>query len=80
MSAIGPKRTSLAASHMSAFGGKAEIAMTNRNVRYDQAIATIRGYDVRKGQGGHRSRAEPLPRRATTFGRQSPKFVVNSRS
>jgi len=40
----------------------------------------MRGYDVRKGQGGHHSRAEPLPCRATTFGRQSPEFVVNSRS
>jgi hypothetical protein len=26
MSAIGPKRTSLAAPHMSAFGGKADVA------------------------------------------------------
>ena len=28
MSAIGPKQTSLAALHMSAFGGKADIAIT----------------------------------------------------
>ena len=30
MSAIGPKRTSLAAPHMSAFGGKAEIRFRGR--------------------------------------------------
>jgi hypothetical protein len=29
MSAIGPKRTSLAAPHMSAFGGKADIEASN---------------------------------------------------
>jgi len=28
MSAIGPKRTSVCALHMSAFGGKADIALT----------------------------------------------------
>jgi hypothetical protein len=28
MSAIGPKRTSVVAPHMSAFGGKADIALT----------------------------------------------------
>jgi hypothetical protein len=33
MSAFGPKRTSLAAPHMSAFGGKADIAFALRNVR-----------------------------------------------
>jgi hypothetical protein len=33
MSAIGTKRTSLFALHMSAFGGKADIAPTCRNVR-----------------------------------------------
>ena len=43
-----------------------------------EAISAMRGYDVRKGQGGHHSRAELLPCRATTFGRQSPEFVVNS--
>jgi hypothetical protein len=34
MSAIGPKRTSLAAPHMSAFGGKADMAIAQRNVRF----------------------------------------------
>jgi hypothetical protein len=33
MSAIGPKRTSLVAPHMSAFGGKADMAIALRNVR-----------------------------------------------
>src|SRR5262245_29349291 len=33
MSAIGPKRTSLVAAHMSAFGGKADITLTPQNVR-----------------------------------------------
>jgi hypothetical protein len=33
-SAIGPKRTSLAAPHMSAFGGEADIAFCGANVRY----------------------------------------------
>jgi len=32
MSAIGPKRTSLVALHMSAFGGKADMTITLRNV------------------------------------------------
>jgi hypothetical protein len=33
MSAIGPKRTSLVAPHMSAFGSKADIAIDGQNVR-----------------------------------------------
>jgi hypothetical protein len=33
MSAIGPKQTSLVATHMSAFGGKADITRTRTNVR-----------------------------------------------
>jgi hypothetical protein len=33
MSAIGPKRTSLVAPHMSAFGGKADMTIALRNVR-----------------------------------------------
>jgi len=33
MSAIGPKRTSLVALHMSAFGGKADMAYCSANVR-----------------------------------------------
>jgi hypothetical protein len=33
MSAFGPKRTSVAAPHMSAFGGKADIAPAPQNVR-----------------------------------------------
>jgi hypothetical protein len=33
MSAIGTKRTSLVAPHMSAFGGKADIAIAPQNVR-----------------------------------------------
>jgi hypothetical protein len=33
MSAIGPKQTSLAAPHMSAFGGKADMAYCSANVR-----------------------------------------------
>jgi hypothetical protein len=32
-SAFGPKRTSLAAPHMSAFGGKADMAYCGANVR-----------------------------------------------
>jgi len=32
MSAIGPKRTSIVAPHMSAFGGKADMAIALRNV------------------------------------------------
>jgi hypothetical protein len=32
MSAIGPKRTSLAAPHMSAFGGKADMTIANAPV------------------------------------------------
>jgi hypothetical protein len=31
-SAFGPKRTSLVAAHMSAFGGKADMAYCNANV------------------------------------------------
>ena len=34
MSAIGPERTSLAAPHMSAFRGKADMAIEQRNVRF----------------------------------------------
>jgi hypothetical protein len=34
MSAIGPKRTSLAAPHMSAFGGKADMTFCAANVCY----------------------------------------------
>jgi hypothetical protein len=34
MSAIGPKRTSLFAPHMSAFGGKADIAYRSASVRF----------------------------------------------
>jgi hypothetical protein len=33
MSAIGPKRTSLVAPHMSAFGGKADMARKYLNIR-----------------------------------------------
>ena len=33
MSAIGTKQTSLVAAHMSAFGGKADIAPAPQNVR-----------------------------------------------
>jgi hypothetical protein len=33
MSALGPKRTSLVALHMSAFGGKAGMAFCGANVR-----------------------------------------------
>jgi hypothetical protein len=33
MSAIGPKQTSVVASHMSAFGGKADMARTGLYVR-----------------------------------------------
>ena len=32
MSAFGPKQTSLVASHMSAFGGKADMAYCSANV------------------------------------------------
>jgi hypothetical protein len=32
MSAIGPKRTSLVAPHMSAFGGKADMTVCGANV------------------------------------------------
>src|SRR5262245_47555285 len=39
-----------------------------------RSIACLRVRD------GHHSRAELFPRLATTFGRQSPEFVVNSRS
>src|SRR5262245_49412442 len=37
MSAIGPKRTSLAAPHMSAFGGKADVAfvVTNSKIKIE---------------------------------------------
>ena len=35
MSAIGPKRTSPLALHMSAFGGKADIAFCGANVCFD---------------------------------------------
>ena len=34
MSAIGTKRTSLVAPHMSAFGSKADMAFRSANVRY----------------------------------------------
>jgi hypothetical protein len=34
MSAFGPKRTSLAAPHMSAFGGKADMAYCSANVGF----------------------------------------------
>jgi hypothetical protein len=33
MSAFGPKPTCLVALHMSAFGGKADIALASQNVR-----------------------------------------------
>jgi hypothetical protein len=33
-SAIGPQRTSLVAPHMCAFGGKADMPIEMRNVRY----------------------------------------------
>jgi len=36
MSAIGPKRTSLVAPHMSAFGGEADITLTLKMSAYDQ--------------------------------------------
>jgi len=43
MSAIGPKRTSLAAPHMSAFGGKADMTFRGALSAYDpkQLIATF---------------------------------------
>ena len=34
MSAIGPKRTSLVAPHMSAFGGKADMTFCDAHVRF----------------------------------------------
>jgi hypothetical protein len=34
MSAFGPKQTSLAAPHMSAFGGKADMASCTAHVRF----------------------------------------------
>jgi hypothetical protein len=34
MSAIGPKRTSLVAPHMSAFGGKADMEANAHNFRF----------------------------------------------
>jgi hypothetical protein len=34
MSAIGPKRTSLIALHMSAFGGKADMTFCGANIRF----------------------------------------------
>src|SRR5262249_15951679 len=43
MSAFGPKRTSLVAPHMSAFGGKASIVIASQNVRIDpRTIGPIR--------------------------------------
>jgi hypothetical protein len=41
MSASDPKRTSLFALHMSAFGGKADMAFRGKNVRLTQS-----GYEV----------------------------------
>src|SRR5262249_47974634 len=38
MSAFGPKRTSLVAAHMSAFGGKADMAWTQGNVRLESRL------------------------------------------
>jgi hypothetical protein len=35
MSAIGPKQTSASAPHMSAFGGKADIIIYRRDIRFD---------------------------------------------
>jgi hypothetical protein len=34
MSAFGPKQTSLVASHMSAYGGKADMTLCGANVRF----------------------------------------------
>ena len=41
MSAIGPKRTSPVAPHMSAFGGKADIAPASQNVRWTSWWAEV---------------------------------------
>jgi hypothetical protein len=38
MSASGPKQTSLAAPHMSAFGGNADLVIALRNFRYFVAV------------------------------------------
>ena len=44
MSAFGPKRTSLVALHMSAFGGKADIALsTEADPKYRNKDGTKRG-------------------------------------
>src|SRR6476620_1756033 len=64
-SLLGVKRTCPFALHMSA----------NDPKRLPLCADMMFGKD-----GGRHSRAEPLPCRATTFGRQSPEFVVNSRS
>ena len=47
MSAIGPKRTSLVALHMSAFGGKADMGAFARSVRLGDALALEVGHEAR---------------------------------
>jgi hypothetical protein len=42
MSAIGPKRTSLVATHMSAFGGKADIALFHRHAGERESGGNVR--------------------------------------
>ena len=49
MSAIGPKRTSVCALHMSAFGDKADMAFAN--VRNKQSLIAMR-YCLRWGYEG----------------------------
>ena len=41
MSAIGPKRTSVSAPHMSAFGGKADTVIALRNVCIDPKWTSV---------------------------------------
>ena len=52
MSAIGPKQTSASALHMSAFGGKADIAFCGANVRFwsKALLLTQSGRHPRGGQ------------------------------
>ena len=46
-SVIGPKRTSLVASHMSAFGGKADMAIPGKMSAPDQFGLQL-GFDIRR--------------------------------
>jgi hypothetical protein len=63
MSAIGPKRTSLVAPHMSAFGGKADMTFCGANVcfRLKADIPQIRNIMLRSCALGIpvRKRSEP---------------------